>query len=207
MSIEVHEGAVRLDRGSFQELLDGADVPPELLEVTGVAEALAAVRSPAVVIHVDIASRGVQQTHRVWVDGEMAAMLLAVRDEEHQLVAVPPAFLASGLARVLRIGPHRTDERASRAVEEDVVADLFADSDILRASALETLGADFAWNLGLSWPDGDRGLCVVDGREGSWIVTGDEEQTCLEPATSTDIWRRLTTLLEGIDPASVNRGA
>lgn len=197
MRIEVNSGAVRLDRESFQQLVRGTEAS-EALEVPGVPEALQAVRSPSIVINIDVAGPTGLHTHRVWVDAEMAAMLLAVRDEEHQLIAVPPAFVASGLARVLRLRPHKVGVRESREVEEEVIADLFAGNDILRASAFETLAAGFAWNLGLSWPDGDRWLSVVVGRDGAWIVTGDENQPRLQPATSTYIWRRLTTLLAGL---------
>ena len=108
----------------------------------GVGEALAAVRAPLAVINVDVTSPAVHQTHRAWVDPEAAALLLAVHGEERQLLAAPPALLASGLGRVLRIGPRRVGARAPRPAEPDVLADLYSETEeILRRSAFDALAA------------------------------------------------------------------
>ncbi len=39
----------------------------------------------------------------------------------------------------------------------------------------------------------------LDGKSGLWLVAGDEAAPRLEPTTATDLWRRLTTLLAGVD--------
>jgi hypothetical protein len=215
MSIEVHDRVIRLDEKAFQTLVAGKqDTVPQqqALAVPGVGEALEAVRAPLAVINVDVTSRAVHQTHRAWVDPEAAALLLAVHGDERQLLAAPPALLASGLARVLRIGPRRVGARAPRPAEPEVLADLYSETEILRHSAFDALAAggaaadgtaggvaaDLAWSIGLSSAGEDRWLSAVDGPDGLWLVTGDEHAPRLEPVTATDVWRRLTTLLRGL---------
>lgn len=201
MSIEVHDRVIRLDESAFQSLVAGGqDTVPQqqALAVPGVGEALEAVRAPLAVINVDVTSPAVHQTHRVWVDPEAAALLLTVHGDERQLLAAPPALLASGLARVLRIGPRRVGARAPRPVEPDVLADLYSETEILRRSAFDALAADLAWSIGLSSAGEDRWLSAVDGPDGLWLVAGDEHAPRLEPVTATEVWRRLTTLLRGL---------
>jgi hypothetical protein len=213
MSIEVHDRVIRLDELAFQTLVAGKEdtVPQQqALAVPGVTEALEAVRAPLAVVNVDVTSPAVHQTHRAWVDPEAVALLLAVHGDERQLLAAPPALLASGLARVLRIGPHRVGARAPRSAEPDVLADLYSETEILRRSAFDALAAggtdgtaggvaaNLAWSIGLSSAGEDRWLSAVDGPDGLWLVAGDEHAPRLEPVSATEVWRRLTTLLRGL---------
>lgn len=208
MSIRVDGQLVRLTNGDFQDLVEGPASSPalqEVLAVPGMAEALDAARSPLVVLHVAVAGRGTILSHQGWVTPDAIALLLHVREGERQLMALPPTLLASSLARLLRLGPRTTGERASRAVDSGLLADLFADTEILRRSAFDTLAVDVAWNASLSWRGGDRWMCGLDstggagGPGGLWLVAGDKDAPRLQPVTATDIWRRLTTLLLGID--------
>jgi hypothetical protein len=220
MSIEVHDRVIRLDEKAFQGLVAGGQdtlAQQQALAVPGVGEALEAVRAPLAVVNIDVSSPAVHQTHRAWVDPEAAALLLAVHGDERQLLAAPPALLASGLARVLRIGPRRVGARAPQPAEPDVLADLYSETEILRRSAFDALAAggavhrspdggtagsgvaaDFAWSIGLSSAGEDRWLSAVDGPDGIWLVAGDEHAPRLEPVTATEVWRRLTTLLRGL---------
>lgn len=210
MSIRVDGGVVRLTDTDFQDLVRGEAAPSlaDALSVPGVPEALDAVRSPLAVLNVAVAGRSRLLSHQAWVTPDAVALLLDVREGERQLMALPPALLASGLARLLRLGPRRVAERApARAdgavlaarADSAVLADLFSATEVLRRSAFETLDVDLAWNLGLSWPGGDRWLSGLDGKDGLWLVAGDEAAPRLEPSTATDVWRRLTTLLVGVD--------
>lgn len=200
MSIRVDGSVLRLTEPDFQGLVDGEASSCSVAEgVPGLPEALEAVRSPLAVLHVAVSGRDHLLSHQAWVSREAVALLLDVRDGERQLMAQPPALLASGLARLLRLGPRQVDERTPAEVDAEVLADLFAETEILRRSAFETVAADRAWSLGLSWRGGDRWMSGVDTVAGLWLVAGDEVAPRLEPTTATDIWRRLTTLLAGID--------
>ncbi len=201
MSIRVDGRVVRLTDTDFQDLVRGEAAPSlaDALSVPGVPEALEAVRSPLAVLNIAVAGRSHLLSHQAWVTPDAVALLLDVREGERQLMALPPALLASGLARLLRLGPRRVAERAPGEADGAVLADLFSATEILRRSAFETLDVDLAWNLGLSWPGGDRWMSGLDGRDGLWLVAGDEAAPRLEPSTATDVWRRLTTLLVGVD--------
>lgn len=202
MSLRVDGRVLRFTEGDFQDLVLGEESSPSLadaLAVPGVPEALKAVRSPLAVLNVAVAGRNRLLSHQAWVTRDTVALLLDVREDERQLMALPPTLLASGLARLLRLGPRRVAERSRCTVDGSALADLFSETEILRRSAFETLEVDLAWNLGLSWPGGDRWMSGVDGRSGLWLVAGDEAAPRLEPTTATDLWRRLTTLLVGVD--------
>jgi hypothetical protein len=202
VSIRVDGRVLRLTDDDFQDLVRGETSSPSLadaLALPGVPEALEAVRSPLAVLNVAVAGRGHIQSHQAWITPDAVALLLDVREGERQLMALPPALLASGLARLLRLGPRRVAARAAHEVDGEELADLFAETEILRRSAFDTLAVDLAWNLGLSWSGGDRWMSGVDGSRGLWLVAGDEAAPRLEPSTATNVWRRLTTLLVGID--------
>lgn len=200
MRIDVDDQVIRLDRAGFDELVGEAERPEDsaALRVPGVPQAISAVRNPVVQLNVDVAGHAAVQTHRVWVDHDMAAFLLAVHDGEHQLMAVPPALVAAGLARVLRVGPQPVGPRAARAVDAELLADLFHPDELRRGSAFTILDLDFAWNLALVWPGGERWLAVGQGRQGAWRVTGEGEHLELVPTNGTEIWRSLTGLLSGL---------
>lgn len=194
--------AIRLDLTSFDKLVGGAHLP-EVLSRPGVPEALAAVREPAAVLGVDVAGRRLVQTHRAWIDHDVACMLLAVHGDEHQLAVVPPDLLAARLGRVLRLGPRKVGPRERRRVDRALVRDLFHDDEGVRLSAFEVLGCDLAWNLGLTWPGGDLALCILDARAedrlgGCWLVVAVDEDVLLRPVTTTQVWRWLTTLLADV---------
>lgn len=208
MSVRVDGRVVRLTEDDFQDLVDGPTSLPalrEALAVPGVPEALEAVRSPMAVLAVVVAGRGNVMSHHLWVTPDAVALLLQVREGERQLMALPPTLLASSLARLLRLGPRATGERAPRAVDSMLLPDLFAGTEILRRSAFDALAADVAWNVGMSWADGDRWIGGLDGRRGLdglgglWLVAGNEDAPRLEPVTATDIWRRLTRFLVAVD--------
>jgi len=202
MSVRVAGPVLRLADTDFESLVRGEQGSPalsEALSVPGVPGALDAVRAPAAVAHVAVAGPTRLATHRAWVTRDTATLLLDVDGDMRQLMPMPPALLASGLARLLRLGPRRVGGRTARAVDAEVAADLFAEAEIVRRSAFDLVGADVAWNLCLSWPGGDRWLSGVDGREGLWLFGGSETAPRLEPTTSTYLWRRLTTLLPRVD--------
>lgn len=195
MSIEVRGSVIRLDVGSFEELVGERPTGHEAFGVPGVAEAIEAVRDPAAHLDLDVAGPALVQHHRVWVDHEMSAFLLGVREDEHQLLAVPPALLGAGLARVLRIGPRPVGPREPREVDEDLLEDLFHDDEMRRRSAYAGLDAHLAWNMGLFWPEGRRWFSVVDGPSGLWWVEGEAGARVLTPTTATEVWRVLSSLL------------
>lgn len=181
---------LRLTAAEFQRLVeDEHDSPLAPGAVTAVCD-------PLVVGTVDVTGQHGLVRHHVWVGETTAALLLHVTGDQHQLMALPPSLVPSGLARVLRIGPRKVGDREPRSADPAQLGGLFATDEVLRRSALGALSCRLAWQVALSWeaPGQDRWLAGLDGREGLWLVTGDERAPRLTPVTATDVWRRLSTL-------------
>lgn len=202
-------GRVRLDPEAFDHLVAvvGGNVKPDgpvetLIESGAVDTVLSTMRAPLARLRLQVAGESVVQRHEGWVRREVAGLKLEVHAREYQLSAIEPQFLAAGLARVVRLGPRKVGARAAMPVEADVVDDLFHPDDMRRISALKEIGAGFAWTLAVSWPGGAVTATVVDGEQGAFLVTGDEELT-LQPLSPTDLWRRLTTALPADDELAV----
>ena len=204
MTIEVRDGAVRLDPEDWRALVEGGAPAlgrhPELAEVLGIAEAVHAARSPVVQLQLDVASADLHTRHHAWIDREAVALLAQVTGEKHQLLPMPPAFLAGALARLVGLGPRRTAEREPRAIDQELLDDLFLDHDLRRASAHQLLGTRHAWMLATSAPDAGHRLAVVVDDDGDWLVAPSPDGWQLVPTTATVLWRRLTSLLLDLDP-------
>jgi len=189
-------GSLRLDDEGFEALVAGTDATQEVRADPAVAAALRAVDTAEVRVCVDVAGRGLTQTHLAWVTPEAVALLLSVTGHERQLITTAPQHLAAAVARVVRIGPRKVGERTAVEVDQDVLEDLFHADETRRWSAMTVAGADLAWTLSATWDDGERLLSVVDGPSGLQAVEPDGEgRWRLVPVTGTWVWRRLTTLL------------
>ncbi len=200
MTIEVRDGVVRLGPEDWRELVESGSATveghPQLAGVVGLTEAVHAARAPVVRLQLDVASADLHTRHHAWVDHEAVALLAQVSGEEHQLMAMPPSFLAGALARLVGLGPRRrTGELESRAVEQELLDDLFLDHDLRRASAHQLLGVRHAWMLATFAPGPGHRLAVVEDEEGAWLVAPSTDGWQLVPTTATVLWRRLTSLL------------
>ncbi len=152
MSIRVDGRVLRLTDTDFQDLVLGEATPSrrdalavpdalaDALAVPGVPEALEAVRSPLAVLNVAVTGRSRLMSHQAWVTPDTVALLLDVREGERQLMALPPALLASGLARLLRLGPRRVAERSRCTVDGSALADLFSETETPPALRLRGAG-------------------------------------------------------------------
>jgi hypothetical protein len=191
------------DDGGVAEEVDGgvpADVLDDVLAIPGMPQALAAAHDPLVQVRIDVAGRAGRQSHWAWLDLEGCALLLAVHEDERQLLATTPQLFAAAVARVTRIGPRRTGPRQERRMPADVVEDLFHADEMRRTSAFAVAGVERAWTLSVTWGSGERQLAVIDGDEGLFRVEPGQEadgEWAVSPVTATDLWRALTTVLPG----------
>jgi hypothetical protein len=191
---------VRLDDEGFETLVAAAasgetEEYAAVLAAEGVTPAMAAVSASLVQVRLDVAGQEVIQSHRAWLDLETAAFLLAVHDEERQLLVTAPRYAAAGLARLVRLGPRKVGPRDAVPIETDVLEDLFHADWMRRRSALILAGADLAWTLVAVWEGGERLMTVVDGKSGAYLVEMRDEGWVLAPVDATFLWRRLTTVL------------
>jgi len=191
---------LRMDDEGFEALaaaahgIPGPDLAP-FLAAPGVRQALTAVTSPLVQVRLDTAGTVSAQSHRMWVDLDAAALLLAVSAGERQLLWTPPQYLPAALAKIVDLGPRQVGPRDARLVEPDVLEDLFAANDMRRRSAFTVAEVDVAWTLAVTWDAGERLMSVVDGDGGLFVVevVGDSWQ--LRPVSATFLWRRFTSML------------
>ena len=175
MTLDVQDGAVRLQPEDWHDVVSEGTVPAILADVPGVAEAIAATREPVVTVQVDVAGEAAALRHVCWVGHEAVAMLAQVHDAGHQLIVMPPSLLAGGIARVVRLGPHQVADREPRAVDVELLDDLFHGDQLRRASAYQMLGAQLAWIVAAEGDVGERRLAVLRTGDGLWLVEPDDE--------------------------------
>lgn len=193
--ITVQDGAVRLDDAGVATLLAGDDLDPATaarLERAGMGSALDTVRRPLVTLEVLVAGSS-RQLHRVAVDADHAALLLAVRPGLHQLLVVPPSHVAAALVRITRSGPRRASGGGPRPAPSDAVTRLLSDDAGVRHDALRDASATLAWRLRVGWDGEHRDLVVVDATDGLHVV--DEDEGTLLPVSATTLYRVFTTSL------------
>ena len=167
-----------------------------------------AVRAPSRRVQLDVANRHGIAVHRAWLTPDTAALLLAVRDDEHDLLTVAPQALPGLLARTVRIGPRKDPARGRRAVPPGAADDLVHADPHRRAAAFDAAGATdrhFAWRLQTVWPDdatpdglAGRALAVLDGPDGMFSVEEDDtggHGEVLVPTTASQVWRAFSSLL------------
>lgn len=195
MTLEVREGVIRLEPGDWVDLVESGAVPEEVASIDGVPEAITAAREPVFQLQLDVADARRRSRHHAWLAPEAVALLLQVRGDEHQLMALPPAFLAGTLARLTRLNPRKTVQHEPRAIEGDLLDDLFLDDEMRRMSAFQMLGAELAWVVATTGSENDLRLAVVEDEAGRWLVEPGDEHVLLTQTSATEIWRRLTTLI------------
>lgn len=202
MSAELVDGMLRLTPGDWAGLVEASTLPVELSSVPGLPQAVTATRAPVVRLQLDVGGAALTTRHAAWIDHDAVALLARVHDDVHQLIPSPPSMLAGALVRLTGLGPVRTGRaRSARAVEEEVLDDLWHDDDLRRGSAYAALGVDRAWILATDRPDrpgSERRLSAVRDVEGWWLAEPAEsrdEGWQLVPTTPTLVWRLLTSLL------------
>ena len=167
-----------------------------------------AVRAPTSRLQLDVSNPRTVAVHRAWLTPVAVALLLAVRDDLHDLLTVPPDALPGLLARTVHLGPRKDPSRGRRAVPPGAADDLVHADAHRRAAVFEAAGATerhFAWRLQTVWPEDDssggltgRGMAVLDGPDGMFSVEEDDtggHGEVLVPTTATQVWRALTSLL------------
>lgn len=202
MTLHVREGVVRLTAQDWKDLVESPEAPAEIADLPGFTRAITAARKPVLQLQLDVAADRLTTRHHAWVDLEAVALLAQVRGDEHQVMAFPPSFLAGALARLTRLGPHRTGPRKPRDVEEGLLDDLFHADDMRRFSAYQLLGVRLAWMLATFGSETELRLAVVEDERGAWLAEPGEAGWRMTPTDATALWRRLTTLVvDTADPA------
>jgi hypothetical protein len=163
-----------------------------LLDEAVLLPALATVQRPAVTIEVLVAGSKVLR-HRVWVDGERAVLVLAVRPGHHQVMVLPPGHLGAALVRMTRVGPRRGSGGQRRTVQPDAPVRLLAADPDVRRAELHEVGATLAWRLRVGWDGEHRDLVAIDGPDGLSVV--DDEAGVLLPVSATSLYRVFSTVL------------
>jgi hypothetical protein len=201
-------GRLRLTTAEFTALTE-ADGPPD----EALRPAVEAVRSPSSRLQLDVSNPGAVAVHRAWLTPTTVALLLAVRDDLHDLLTVPPDAVPGLVARTVRLGPRKVpSSRGRRAVPPGQADDLVHPDPHRRLAAFEAAGATerhFAWRLQTVWPDTStatgltgRGLAVLDGPDGLFSVEEDDtggRGEVLVPTTASVLWRVLTSLLPVVE--------
>ena len=138
--------------------------------------------------------------HRVLASPDEAVVVLGVRAGLHQVMVMPPAHVAAALARMTRMRPRPTGDRAVRRFPAAGLAALVDDDREVRLPALREVGAGFAWRLGVTWSDDERhDIAAIDGADGLfWADPGHE---VLEPVSNTLAYRAFSTVLTAGDHA------
>lgn len=202
---------VRLDDDGLATLLDlaqgGATDPaaPRGIDDPGLGRALGPaldiVREPDVTLDLVVAGTS-RLTHRAWVTPECAVLVLGVRPDLHQLMALPPSHLAAALVRLTRLRPRRAGERARRPCPRDALRLLVDPDPEVRIPALQRMGASVAWRLGVAWSQGRREVTGVDGEDGLFLADADGE--VLRPVSNTAAYRIFSTVLppDALTPAT-----
>ncbi|ABL83660.1 MULTISPECIES: hypothetical protein [unclassified Nocardioides] len=214
VDLDPGSGVLRLDDAGFAALV-AATAPGRPAPAAEVVPALAAVladerwRVALEVVHgamarltLTVAGRDARLVHRGWVRPDGCTLLLAVRDEERQLVLQPPDFLAASLVRLTRIGPHRVDHARSPVPLDAWTRDHLTDPDpAVRQAALAAIGvagAGLAWRLEVRAGDHEQDLTAVDGPAGIHVHLPDPGGDLLLPTTSTAVFRLLSALLPAL---------
>lgn len=187
----------------------GGSVPDGLDGIAGLAEAIAATRDPAVQLQLDVASAERVTRHHAWASPEAAVVLLQVDGDQHQLMPMPPAFVAGAVARLTKHGPRKAPAEVQhpREVEGDLLDDLFHSDEMRRMSAFQAMAVRFAWVLATSGAEADVRLAVVEDAVGRWIVEEAETGWRVVPTTATEMWRSLTSLLIAVTMPAVDDDA
>jgi hypothetical protein len=192
-------GTVRVDEEGLRALLAArrGEVVPEASAALEAAEGLdadlGAVTDPLVSLGLVVAGPTARLEHRIWVDAERAVAVAEVRPGTSQLLVLPPAHLAAALARLARLRPRRTGERAERRWHDERLPELVAADPTVRAAALAEAGAGHAWQLVVDWAGEERRLVGVDGEDGPFLA--DPEAGVLRPTSNTVLYRLFATVL------------
>ena len=203
MSITVDEAGVRLDAAGWRALLDGSANEQTLQAahaVAGTPQAIAAGRQPVAIMQLQVTTpRGVF-SHHAWIAHQAIALLIDRGEGEHRLMALAPDHFAISLARLCGVGPRGGGMRSSRPVSEGSLDLWFSDDAPARTEALESLGADRAWQLLIQPAEGPEDATILmaaaDGPTGVWLVEPRETGLVLEPVTPTWTFRALAGVLD-----------
>jgi hypothetical protein len=209
MPVEIRDGVVRLAPDDWTDLVERDSVPDGLDGIAGLAEAIAATRDPAVQLQLDVASADRVARHHAWASPEAAVVLLQVDSDQHQLMPMPPAFVAGALARLTKLGPRKAPVEVPhpRDVDGDLLEDLFHLDDMRRMSAFQAMAVRFAWVLATSRAETDVRVAVVEDAAGRWMVEEAEKGWQVVPTTATEIWRSLTSLLIAVTMPAADEDA
>lgn len=153
-----------------------------------------------------------------WIGYKTATLLLDLPEEQRELVTMHPLLLPAAVARLVRLGPRATpaseplhmpggvfdmllsdDEQTRRAAVGDLAAP-GPDSPIPAALDCAEKGPWRCWTATMCWhtPEGKPAgqvLQVLDLEDGLYLCQGDEQTVTLQPASASNVWRRLTTLV------------
>jgi hypothetical protein len=188
---------------------------------------LAAVSGSVASLQVLVAGRDDVRLHHGWLSGE-SALLTDLADGTYDFAAVGGEFVPESIARLTHLRPCSRLAAGSAAVDEDVLDDLASNTDEARAAGAESLAdllapwpaasaavRDGAWHLSVvDVTFADRGRTVA--RRLAWVhtaagtlrVEADEHGPVFVPATTTELWRALVSVLPAdLDAGSVARSA
>lgn len=109
--------------------------------------------------------------HVAWIAPEAMAMLAQVDDREHQLMVLPPSFLAGSIARVGQLGPVLgAGQRDPREADPVLLGDLVHPDEMRRRSAFAVLEVDLAWIMAAEGSVGQHRLAVIRDTGGWWLA-------------------------------------
>lgn len=204
MRIEVdpQSGAVRLDDAGLDAL---SQVATTALQGSSIGEReLIALREPVVSVDLVVASATTRVQHRAFLIDDAGAVLLGVASGLHQLMALPPAYLASALVRMSRLKPRRVADRVDVPFPASRLDDLVSTDQYRRTVALDDASADLAWRLALLSTEHRMDVTATDGPGG--VRLAEPGADVLRALTNTAVYRIFSTALfaTGVDERVVS---
>lgn len=234
MSVEFDQatGRLRLETVHFAALHDWAlgtrEGGPELAELIeadvlsqdgphpAVEPAISAIGQPACRVAVHTRRHdGTGRTADLWVDQDVAALLLPLTDGRHELVVTRPDNVSTALARFVDLGPRQRLVPEPFEIDTETLGGLLDSNASTRRRAAEAFETNhdqrkvvdhlvndpwLTWIVEVAQPpiDGNthgRAIKVLDGNCGLFWVAPDESTTRLIPTSARDVWRVLSSAL------------